>query len=110
MVDKERQLLTQHRPSVGILVTDVSALEPTEGERQSLNQTQVATGQVALVPLVHLQVAQVVTTCIPPCMKPTDITDCTGGQRQVALELLGIGRKNCVGFVLLDLALAAFAT
>ena len=24
LVDKERQLLTQHRPSVGILVTDVS--------------------------------------------------------------------------------------
>ena len=24
VVDKERQLLTQHRPSVGILVTDVS--------------------------------------------------------------------------------------
>ena len=43
LVDKERQLLTQSsRPSVGILVTDVSALEPTEGERQGLNQAQVA--------------------------------------------------------------------
>ena len=60
LVDKERQLLTQScRPSVGILLTDVSALEPTEGERQGLNQAQVATGQVVLVPLVGLQVAQV---------------------------------------------------
>ena len=50
---------------MGILLTDVSALEPTEGERQGPTQpspggkAKVAAGQVALVPLVGLQVAQV---------------------------------------------------
>ena len=73
VVDKERQLLTQHRPSVGILVTDVSVgaganwgwaagSQPSPGGHWPGSTCATCgfaggtSGQVALVPLAYLLV------------------------------------------------------